>query len=276
MELLSKLTTLSVVVTLATGCALPADPQDSSETSAPTEDSSKGAQDAPAKSAPAASNDSEVAALDTVFMQTIVTMTEDGSEQVTSEPITLAQEIEENRIREMIADGIRVPQTRALDSSCNGNSEWLYDQPSFVGNRICFSHPGDGSNRPYVNIDEHDLASYPRGSYVCGSTTYTTYWAGGISGCTPVFTFPPNGSPPRYLPTYRSDSVNSVRSIWTGTSPSPGDSGVWFNDEAYGGPPFYLRYFILRASFPGSQVQYPNETPTGRFVTTKGVARIIP
>jgi hypothetical protein len=240
MEMLSKLATVSVIVTLASGCALPADPQDTSETSAPTEDSATDAQDAPAKGSSESSNDFDVAALDMVFMQTIVTLSEDGSEQVTSKPITLAREIEEKKIREMIAEGIRVPQNRALDSSCSGNSEWLYDQIKLIGNRICFSHPGDGSNHPYVSIDEHDLAAYPRGSYVCGSNTYTTYWAGGVSGCTPVQTFPPNGSPIRYIPTYVSNTVNFVRSIWTGTSPSPGDSGVWFNDEAYGGPPLYL------------------------------------
>lgn len=219
------------------GCAVPADSQEAAAGGEASEPSVGSAED-----------EADDVSAESVFTETIVTIDEHGNETVVSRPITLERELEEARLRAAIANGAVVAHERALDSFCYGNSEWLYDQPNLVGNRICFSHPVTYSDR-------HDLTAYPRGTIVCGGTTYTTYWAGGIAGCMPRL---PPLAPIPYL---RSNNTNSVRSIYTGLSNPSVKSGVWFYNEDN----------TPATAYTGVYVQHLDVTPVGRYVDTLGL-----
>jgi hypothetical protein len=182
----------------------------------------------------------------TVYTQTIVTKKEDGTLEVTSKPITLAEEIAENKIREASAAGEFVPVPYHLDPGCAGASDWLYDQPKaisgFVGNRICFNHPS-------LDCNFDDLTQFARVNISCGGGVVVTLrWAGGVFGC--PFMGVSNPVP---------NNLNFVRSIWTG---NPG--GVTFLNDSSIGP--------VQGSYVGNFVQYPDVSTSGRYVRTCGPA----
>jgi hypothetical protein len=83
-----------------------------------------------------------------VFTETVVTLQPDGTSSTVARPITAA---EERAIAARIgtAHGTAEPLIQQ-DPSC-GSGFWLYDQPNYVGNRICFTGAGTAA-----------LALYPR------------------------------------------------------------------------------------------------------------------
>ncbi len=101
--------------------------------------------------APSAASDAAAPAVepssspdDAVFTETEVWLDPDGTSRVETRPITAAQE-------HAVAARIGGAQPLiAQDLSC-GSSFWLYDQPYYAGNRICFHGAGTAS-----------LANYPR------------------------------------------------------------------------------------------------------------------
>jgi hypothetical protein len=181
---------------------------------------------------------------DTAYTETIVSRRADGTYEIEERPITLAQELTENEAREAGGGGASVAESNALDPGCSGSSEWLYDQPGFVGNRICFSHPT-------YNCETYDLSMFTRTRISC------FFAPGGLES----------------LPWARGDwwdhgyceslgeiNTNRVRSIWTGYSADP---GVWFYDDtSLGGG--------LRSAFTGAYVQYPDVSTPGRYIQTCG------
>jgi hypothetical protein len=181
--------------------------------------------------------------VDTTFTQTIIRHKSDGTYEFIEKTITLAQELAENEAREMRGAGFLVAEPNAQDPSCAGTSEWLYDQPGFVGNRICFSHPN-------FNCELHDLSLFTRTHVSC-----------------PLLPFPEplpwaRGDGPGAGACVVSDpvNVNRVRSIWTGSSGQP---GVWFfDDNSLGG--------TLRSSYTGTFIKYPDISTPGRYIWTCG------
>lgn len=179
----------------------------------------------------------------TTYTQTRVRWKQDGSFEVAHAPISLAQELAENSAREARATGAFVGEPAAHDPFCDPNSEWLYDQPNFVGNRICFSHPA-------FNCELHDLAQFVRFQAFCPLLGFSEadFWAGVPGIITGVCL------------AHAGLNVNRVRSIWTGASASP---GVWFfDDPSLGG--------TLRSVFSGTFVRYPNVQTPGRSIWTCG------
>ncbi|AKV00961.1 hypothetical protein AKJ09_07624 [Labilithrix luteola] len=219
---------------MAAGCA--ASPESGSDESAATTNSEK-------DPAATSSNGESAAATpeDTVFTQTMVTVKEDGTLDIKTRPITLAEEIAEREIREAQAAGIPMQKTFSVDPGCAGSSEWLYDGNNLTGNRVCISHP-------WCLSETVDLTTVPRSTLSCGGQVYTTYWAGGVAGCYLDRT-------PLSVPV----NTNQVRSIWTG-------SGT-----------YYGTYLIkddgtTSGSYPNQNWQYPTINVSGRSVRTYGMA----
>jgi hypothetical protein len=175
------------------------------------------------------------------YTETVVSKNPDGTTEVRTRQISLADEIAENALREAIAAGAPVRNTMGYDSGCAGTSNWLYDQTGLTGNRICF-------NFPAYQCDRNNLNLYARGpTFSCNGRTYQPLWAGGPKFCDPF-----SGGASWALP----DS-NEVRSLWTGY---PQTSGI----------AFYTKYGVFNSQYTGANQQYSNVTPYGRDVQTCG------
>jgi hypothetical protein len=194
---------------------------------------------------PASSEESgtEASNPDAVYTQTIVSVTPEGRYEITHASITLAQQLAEHAVREAYRDGLSVADSSFIDPGCAGSSEWLYDQPGLVGNRICFSHPT-------FNCMVHDLSQFTRTTVPCPLSPFREPlpWAraSGLSPSLCVVSDPVN--------------TNRVRSIWTGSSAQPGV--FFFDDQSLGGS--------LRSSFTGTFVQYRSVNTPGRYIQTCG------
>lgn len=112
-----------------------------------------------------------------VYEETAVTTHADGSVSMRHRLVTKAQQIRERELdeqaRDAAAKGIKLEQMQiAQDSFCASTSLSMWDQPNYVGNRICFS--GTGTT---------DLALYTRGSCVCSGTICPKWYGKSYSGC---------------------------------------------------------------------------------------------
>jgi hypothetical protein len=229
MKTFVKLATLAPLTALAVACAAPTDPQDSAS-----------------EVAPSTTLEAEAVSPDDVFTDTIVDVKEDGSYDIKTKLVTLAERQAEIKIREAIAAGIPVERTLAWDSGCASSSHWLYDQPNtpLTANRICFRHPA-------YDCDTHDLSQFTRGTITCGGSTYTTRWAGGIVGCGPLG-----------IPTFAATTdLNAVRSIWTGSNAPSGKIDA---------VSFYNQNGTFQNQYIGTNTQFPNVSTSGRDVKLCG------
>src|SRR5579862_6374904 len=104
---------LSIVVAALAGCAEPAVPSDAGPS--------------PVAIAPPVPDE-------TVFRETAVMLSPDGTYEVHEGTVTAGVERAENDRRDR---GGITPDTDQ-DPNCATSSFWLYDQPNRTGNRICF------------------------------------------------------------------------------------------------------------------------------------------
>jgi len=181
---------------------------------------------------------------DTVYTETIVSRKADGTVEIQERPITLAQELAQNEARKAGGVELSVVGSNAVDPGCAVTSEWLYDQPGFVGNRICFSHP-------MYNCESHDISLFTRTRIPCffaPGGMDSLPWAKG------------DWWDHGYCESHGEINSNRVRSIWTGDSTHPGV--LFFDDVSLGGG--------LRSIFGGAYVQYPDVSTPGRYIQTCG------
>ena len=83
---------------------------------------------------------------------TVVTQNEDGSENVYSYQLTVAEMQAELQARQAMVDALasgKVQQPISQDTGCAAQSMWLYDGANLSGNRICFRYSGPANLNNY-------------------------------------------------------------------------------------------------------------------------------
>ena len=134
---------------------------------------------------------------DVTYIETIVHRHADGSETITTRPVTLSEELRENAAREKGAgqESLHSGSSASLgtiseaisidDGQCPGSDLWVYDQPNRLGNRICFHT--DPIDYPFGS--SVSLVNYCRGinycyNYCCNpwAGAVRSYWPGSDTG----------------------------------------------------------------------------------------------
>jgi hypothetical protein len=122
---------------------------------------------------------------DTVFYQTVATVTPNGIVLSDPVPFTAAQQRERNERRLAREAGTLTEEwTATLDGACDPNSLWYFDQTNWTGNEICFTGCGTAV-----------MGNYYRGHYPFLATwniSSGSYWPGNAPG---VLALSPSYSP---------------------------------------------------------------------------------
>ena len=115
-----------------------------------------------------------------IFTATIVVVKADGSETVTTERFSRADQLEWQRLREINLNGeypgLGTAQQAVINTaSCsNGAALWLYDAYSATGNMLCLISSSGGGG--YAALSSYTLGSGNWSGHVKG------YWPGNSSG----------------------------------------------------------------------------------------------
>ncbi|WP_437306560.1 hypothetical protein [Sorangium sp. So ce388] len=121
----------------------------------------------------------EAASEEETFTGTVVAINDDGSQTVTTEHFTRAEQLEWQRLRAGVQRGEAAglgtaEQASVITASCsNGNALWLYDNTGGSGNMLCLIESGGAGSVI--------LRDYPRGPGTW-SGAVKSYWPGIDSG----------------------------------------------------------------------------------------------